>query len=75
MELDSVLVRVTSNEDLRRLARAGGEVWQEWRDGVQWEGALRRVPAAAALRLGLIALGAELAEVAEVAQQAPATPR
>jgi hypothetical protein len=57
VELDSVLVHVTTYEDMRRLTREGAEIWQEWRDGLQWDGALMRVPAAVALRLRLIAPG------------------
>lgn len=69
MQLESVIVRCgVASGDVRRLCRAGGEVWQEHGQvttagGIVWRYVLVRVPVAAAIRLGLVTLGAELAEV------------
>jgi len=75
VELDSVLVHVTTYEEMRRLTREGAEIWQEWRDGLQWDGALMRVPAAVAIRLCLIMKGAEFGEVAQRERGRVITPR
>lgn len=66
MELDSVLIKVYSESDLRRLRRAGGEVWQSCERGGTWQWRLIKLDAATAIRLQLIAL-AEVQAVAESA--------
>jgi hypothetical protein len=64
MELDSLLLRVDTSAHAERLTAAGGDVL-DWRGvvpsatggEVTWREVLIRVPAAVALRLGLITLG------------------
>ena len=63
MELESILIRATSPADVRRLVRAGGEVWQEHYQGMSsgrahWRSSLVKVPAAVAIQLQLVTLGA-----------------
>jgi hypothetical protein len=71
MEIDSILVRAHGHSDVRRLTRAGGDVWQ-WEGHVgpsagrvRWTGALVRMPARAALRMGLISPGPECSTLAD----------
>jgi hypothetical protein len=77
VQLDSVFIRASSAADITRLKRAGAEVWQERgcvtsNGGVRWEYAVLKVPAAAAIRLHLVALD-EVQEVADY-DSTPAKP-
>lgn len=67
------MVWASSPADVRRLKRAGGEVWQEYFQGVagggaRWRRSLVKVPVAAAIRLQLVTPGAELRERADVVE-------
>jgi hypothetical protein len=71
MEIDSILVRAYGRADVQRLRRAGGDLWQlEGRigphgGGVFYSGALVRLSARTALRMGLIGMGEECSAIAD----------
>ena len=78
MQLNSIIVRASSPADVRRLRHSGGEVWQEYYQGMptgdtRWRSALVKVPADAAIRLRLVTLGTDV-ELAGVAPGARASP-
>ncbi len=64
MTLDSIIVCATSEYELKRLLKEGGEVWQHvgqrGEGKLRWQHTLVKVPVAIALRLGLIAGGPKL---------------
>jgi hypothetical protein len=64
MTLDSILVCATSEYELKRLLREGGEVWQHvgqrGEGKLRWQHTLVKLPIAVALRLGLVASGPKM---------------
>lgn len=61
MQVDSIIVCATSEYEVRRLLKEGGEVWQHIgsREGgkLRWQHSLVKLPVGTALRLGLITSG------------------
>ncbi|MBA3824483.1 MAG: hypothetical protein H0X24_11395 [Ktedonobacterales bacterium] len=64
MTLDSILVCATSDYELKRLVKEGGEVWQHvgqrGAGKLRWQHTLVKVPISAALRLGLVTNGPKM---------------
>jgi len=64
MTLDSILVCATSEYELKRLLKEGGEVWQHvgqrGEGKLRWQHTLVKLPVATALRLGLIINGPKM---------------
>lgn len=61
MHIDSIIVCATSDYELRRLLKEGGEVWQHVgtraEGKLRWQHSLVKLPVTTALRLGLISNG------------------
>ncbi|HLG78135.1 MAG TPA: hypothetical protein VKX46_17090 [Ktedonobacteraceae bacterium] len=62
MQIDSIIVCATSEYEVKRLLKEGGEVWQHVGQRAQgqklrWQHSLIKIPVTTALRLGLIISG------------------